>query len=118
MVFFVVKSVLIQFPDKLLEQVDALVREGHYCSRSEVLRTAARREVEEKEEIITLFKKIGEKMRAHYKGDERTPNQIVKDIKSEMWNEALEKAGGNKEKAIDVFFDSIPKFKIRKSRHQ
>jgi Arc/MetJ-type ribon-helix-helix transcriptional regulator len=37
------KNISLRLPDKLLEDIDGLVEEGHYSSRTEALREAARR---------------------------------------------------------------------------
>ena len=46
------KNISVRLPDKLLEDIDNLVEEGHYSSRTEALREAARKLLKEQVGVL------------------------------------------------------------------
>ena len=46
------KNISVRLPDKLLEDIDSLVEEGRYSSRTEALREAARRLLREQVGVL------------------------------------------------------------------
>lgn len=82
----------ITIPPKIVNEIDVLVKNGGYASRSEVLRVAFRKLYLEylRSEAALLLPKNYESVRG------------LRNLKNRRWAKALKKAKGNTEKAKDI----------------
>jgi len=78
--------VLIYYPKELIKDVDELIKRGKYMSRSEMIRSATRLVIEEQK---------SEALRE------------TREIRRRIEKEYLKKADGDRNKAIDMFFDDV-----------
>jgi Arc/MetJ-type ribon-helix-helix transcriptional regulator len=85
----------ITFPNELIEQIDVLVEQGGYASRSEVLRNAFRK--------LYLDYLRGEAARTLPKNYDSV--RAVRQLKKRRWIDALRRAKGSVKKAQDMIMD-------------
>jgi len=78
--------VLIYYPKEMIKDVDELIKRGKYMSRSEMIRSATRLVIEEQK---------SEALRE------------TREIRRRIEKEYLKKADGDRNKAIDMFFDDV-----------
>ena len=83
-----------------IEQIDLLVKAGLYKNRSEALRDAARRLILQHYGILRDLK------------TEKSSVQLVREIRSKMWKDAMKKAKGNERKAAEMIIKEANSIEI------
>ncbi len=85
-------SVSLRLPKQLSDDLDEIVEEGHYASKTEVLREALR---------ALLYQQI-DSMTGALKGKVRKDSSPLSEERKLEWDNALKKAGGNRKKALTI----------------
>ncbi len=80
-------TVCVKFPPELKKAAQQIVEKGQFKSLSELITSGTRKEVE------------------RY-GPEHAADEVHK-IRTQMWNEYLQKANGNESKAVKLFAEDI-----------
>ncbi len=82
------QPVLVNFPKKMLSQLDSLVRKGLFSNRSEAIREGARG-------VILGYGGLAGRA-------EKPATDVVREIRAEMWKDALAQAEGDERRAADI----------------
>lgn len=97
------QAVLVRYPEELIKEVDKLVEKKLYTSRSDALKDAARQLVRKPSLGAGAFKNV-----KPWQG--KTALEIAKKkMRKDMWDDLMERANGDEDKAFDLLLEDLKK---------
>lgn len=91
----------VRFPKKDVAYFDLKVKQGYFVSRGDAIKSYTRKGIDgELWAAWQNFLKAGEKVKDKYPG--KTSVEIAREARKELWQEYLDKANGDEEKAAKM----------------
>jgi metal-responsive CopG/Arc/MetJ family transcriptional regulator len=98
----------VRFPKKDVAYFDRMVKKGYFVSRGDAIKTYAHKGIDgELWAAWQNFLKAGEKVKDKYPG--KTSVEIAREARQELWQEYLDRANGDEEKAATMLMDLADK---------
>jgi Arc/MetJ-type ribon-helix-helix transcriptional regulator len=94
----------VRFPKKDVQYFDRMVKQGYYVSRGDAIKTLTQKSIDsDLWQAWQKFLKAGEKVKDKYPG--KTSVEIAREARNELWQEYLDKANGDEEKAATLLMN-------------